>query len=122
MFGLAAVSALLGPTAVNKLGTRTCLVAGYLVSVVFVTVHLYPKVSVLLPGYILMGAWLGCWTASRTAVLMMLASKMAYVLSDREECELEGNGRREAVARNLARGLQVKSRHVRYTAEPPCNV
>ncbi|XP_025412897.1 UNC93-like protein isoform X2 [Sipha flava] len=107
MFGLAAVSALLGPTAVNKLGTRTCLVAGYLVSVVFVTVHLYPKVSVLLPGYILMGAWLGCWTASRTAVLMMLASKMAYVLSDREECELEGNGRREAVARNLARGLQV---------------
>jgi hypothetical protein len=26
------------------------------------------------------------------------------------------------VARNLARGLQVKSRHVRYTAEPPCNV
>lgn len=107
MFGMAAVSALLGPTAVHRLGTRTCLVAGYLVSVAFVAVHLYPKVSVLVPGYFMMGAWLGCWTASRTAVLMTLASKMAYVLSDREECELEGNGRREAVARNLARGLQV---------------
>ncbi|XP_060865393.1 protein unc-93 homolog A [Metopolophium dirhodum] len=107
MFGMAAMSALFGPTAVHRLGTRTCLVAGYLVSVAFVTVHLYPKVAVLVPGYFLMGAWLGCWTASRTAVLMALASKMAYVLSDREECELEGNGRREAVARNLARGLQV---------------
>ncbi|XP_060853844.1 UNC93-like protein isoform X2 [Rhopalosiphum padi] len=107
MFGMAAMSALFGPTAVHRLGTRTCLVAGYLVSVAFVTVHLYPKVTVLAPGYFLMGAWLGCWTASRTAVLMALASKMAYVLSDREEFELEGNGRREAVARNLARGLQV---------------
>lgn len=121
MFSIAAVSALLGPTAVSKLGTRTCLVAGYMVSVVFVTVHLYPKVSVLLPGYFLMGAWLGCWTASRTAVLMTLASKMAYVLSDREECELEGNGRREAVAKNLARGLQVRDRYVRYTATLPSN-
>lgn len=107
MFGVAAASALCGPTAVQRLGTRTCLVAGYLVSVAFVAAHLYPKVSVLAPVYLLMGAWLGCWTASRTAVLMALASKMAYVLSDREECELEGNGRREAVARNLARGLQV---------------
>lgn len=107
MFGVAAASALYGPTAVHRLGTRTCLVAGYLVSAAFVAVHLYPKVSVLAPGYLLMGAWLGCWTASRTAVLMALASKMAYVLSDREECELEGTGRREAVARNLARGLQV---------------
>jgi len=110
MFGMAAVSALLGPTAVHRLGTRACLVAGYLVSVAFVAVHLYPKVSVLVPGYFVMGAWLGCWTASRTAVLMTLASKMAYVLSDREECELDGNGRREAVARNLARGLQVTRR------------
>ncbi|XP_050428070.1 protein unc-93 homolog A [Adelges cooleyi] len=107
MFGVAALSALLGPTAVQRLGTRTCLVAGYLVAVAFVGVHLYPKVTVLWPGYLLMGAWLGCWTASRTAVLMTLSSKMAYVLSDREECELEGNGRREAVARNLARGLQM---------------
>ncbi|XP_050548915.1 protein unc-93 homolog A [Daktulosphaira vitifoliae] len=107
MFGMAAISALIGPTAVHRLGTRSCLVVGYVVAVAFVGVHLYPKVSILLPGYFLMGAWLGCWTASRTAILMTLASKMAYVLSDREECELEGNGRRVAVARNLARGLQV---------------
>lgn len=114
MFGMAAVSALFGPTAVSRLGTRTCLVAGYLVAVAFIAVHLYPKVSVLLPGYFLMGVWLGCWTASQTAVLMTLSSKMAYVLSDREECELEGSGRREAVAMNLARGLQVSSPKV-YT-------
>lgn len=114
MFGMAAMSALIGPTAVHRLGTRTCLVVGYVVAVAFIGVHLYPKVSVLLPGYFLMGAWLGCWTASRTAVLMTLASKMAYVLSDREECELEGNGRREAVARNLARGLQVRDYVFRF--------
>ncbi|VVC39726.1 Hypothetical protein CINCED_3A002795 [Cinara cedri] len=107
MFGMAAVSALFGPTAVSRLGTRTCLIAGYLVAVVFIAVHLYPKVSILLPGYLLMGTWMGCWTASRTAVLMTLSSKIAYVLSDKEECELEGNGRREAVAMNLGRGLQM---------------
>lgn len=110
MFAIAALSSLFTPAVLRRLGPNWTLIICYSFACFFVGVHLYPTVCSLIPGYLLMGAWLGPLVGARVTALMTLASKLTHVLSQEEEEEVEdaeGLGRREVMVQRLSRGLQV---------------
>ncbi|XP_034237571.1 UNC93-like protein [Thrips palmi] len=118
-FAAAALSALVAPAVVARLGPNWTLILGYLGISVFLAAHLYPTLEVLLPTYLAAGLCLGPLAVARVTVLMALSSKLALQLTEQEEQdadaeELEavmagagGGGRTETVLRRLARGLQM---------------
>ncbi|XP_075217840.1 protein unc-93 homolog A [Lycorma delicatula] len=110
LFALGSLSSLGTPILVHKIGSNWSLILSYTGTCVFFGVHLYPRVYTLIPGYLLMGIWLGPLAGARITFLMTLASKLSYVLSDEEEDEIEylaGITRRELIIERLSRGLHV---------------
>ncbi|KAJ9576175.1 hypothetical protein L9F63_006997 [Diploptera punctata] len=106
LHALASLSSLAAPTLVQRLGCNWTLILGYAHACVFFGLHLYPVAYTMVPGYIVMGLWLGPLVSARVTFLMTLASKLSYVVSEDEEAEEQNNCRRETVVRRLARGLQ----------------
>ena len=106
LHALASLSSLVAPTLVQRLGCNWTLILGYAHACIFFGLHLYPVAYTMVPGYVVMGLWLGPLVSARVTFLMTLASKLSYVVSEDEEAEEVSSCRRETVVRRLARGLQ----------------
>nr|CAD7577526.1 unnamed protein product [Timema californicum] len=105
LFSVAALSSLVSPFLVQRIGTNWTLILGYIHASVFFGLHLYPTAYTLIPGYVMMGMWVGPITSARQTFLMTLASKLSFVATEEEEMEDNG-GRWETTVQRLARGLQ----------------
>ncbi|CAG2059189.1 unnamed protein product [Timema podura] len=105
LFSVAALSSLVSPFLVQRIGTNWTLILGYIHASVFFGLHLYPTAYTLIPGYVMMGMWVGPITSARQTFLMTLASKLSFVTTEEEEMEDNG-GRWETTVQRLARGLQ----------------
>lgn len=108
LYFLAAVSALFSPFVAHKVGITKCIWVCYAISTVFIGVHLYPKVYLLIPAYILMGLSTGHLNSTRITYLIMLASKLKFVLSEEEENEFQSkleSTKRESLVQKLFRGI-----------------
>lgn len=108
LYLLAAVSALFSPYVAHRFGITKCLSICYGVSTIFVAVHLYPKLYLLIPAYILMGLSAGHLNSANIAYLIMLASKLKFVLSEEEENEFHSkleSTKRESLVQKLFRGI-----------------
>ncbi|PSN37175.1 hypothetical protein C0J52_20662 [Blattella germanica] len=106
LHAIAALSSLGAPTLVQRLGCNWTLILGYAHACIFFGLHLYPVAYTMVPGYIVMGLWLGPLVSARVTFLMTIASKLSYVVTEDDEAEEENTCRRETVVRRLARGLQ----------------
>lgn len=99
-----AISSLLGPSFVHKLGSNVILLCSYIVFIVFYVTHLYPSLFLLLPMSIFLGLVLGPLASSQIAFLMTLSVKLGYMFSEEEE---EAKTlRRTCIIRRLARAFQ----------------
>lgn len=110
LYLLAAVSTLFSPFVAHKIGVTKCLVLCYAVGTAFIGVHLYPKWYLLMPAYALMGFAVGHLGTSEITYLLMLVSKLKFVLSEKEENELQSkleSTKRESLAQKLFRGLTI---------------
>lgn len=112
LFLVSTPSILLSLLIIRKLGINWCIIISYIFVTLFLSVHIYPKLYVLIIGYFLMGLWLGPLTISQVTFLMTLASKLSYVLSEREEEEMDETyllGRKEIIVHRLSRYLTFSS-------------
>lgn len=112
LYFLAATSTLFSPFVAHKIGITKCLVSCYALAVIFVGVHLYPERYLLIPAYVVMGLSVGHLNSSKVTYLIMLASKLKFVLSEEEENELQNeldltSTKRESLAQKLFRGLSL---------------
>lgn len=108
LYFLAAVSALFSPYIAHRLGITKCLSVCYAISTIFIAIHLYPKVYLLIPAYILMGLSTGHLNSTRITYLIMLASKLKFVLNEEEENEFQSkleSTKRESLVQKLFRGV-----------------
>lgn len=108
LYLLAAFSALISPFVAHKMGVTKCLSLSYVTATVFVGVHLYPKLYLLIPAYVMMGLAAGHLNSSRITYLIMLASKLKFVLSEEEESEFQNkldSTKRESLVQKLFRGI-----------------
>lgn len=108
LYFLAAVSALASPFVAHRMGITKCLSLCYATATVFVGIHLYPKLYLLIPAYILMGFSTGHLNSTKITYLIMLASKLKFVLSEEEESEFQSkldSTKRESLVQKLFRGI-----------------
>lgn len=108
LYFLAAVSTLLSPFVAHKIGVTKCLSLCYLIATVFVGIHLYPRLYLLIPGYILMGVSTGHLNNTRITYLIMLASKLKFVLNEEEESQFQSkleSTKRESLVQKLFRHI-----------------
>jgi hypothetical protein len=108
LHAVASLSSLVAPTLVQRVGCNWTLILGYAHACLFFGLHLYPTPYTLVPAYLTLGLWLGPLVSARVTLLMTLASKLSYLVTEDEEGEdvEENSSRRETVVRRLARGLQ----------------
>lgn len=100
----AAISSLLGPSLLQKLGSNVIFLCSYIVFVVFYISHMYPSLFLLLPMSIFLGLALGPLTLSQITFLMTLSVKLGYMFSEEEEDAK--TLRRTCIIRRLARAFQ----------------
>ncbi|RZC37972.1 UNC93-like protein, partial [Asbolus verrucosus] len=100
----AALSSILGPSLVQKLGTNAVFLCSYLVFVVFYASHLYPSLFLLVPVSVVLGLALGPLISSQITFLMTLSAKISYMFS--EEDDDSKAIRRTCIIRRLARAFQ----------------
>lgn len=104
LYLLAALSALLSPSLIQKVGTNAILLIAYGAFAVFYSVHLYPVLYLLLPVYIVLGLVLGPLSLARVSFLMTLSTKLSYAFT--EEDEEAKNLRRTCIIRRVARAFK----------------
>ncbi|KAF2885088.1 hypothetical protein ILUMI_21091 [Ignelater luminosus] len=104
MFVLAAVSTLLGPYIVHRVGANVVFLLSYAVFSVFYAAHLYPTLYLLVPVYVILGLVLGQVSLCYIAFLMGISSKMSCAMSDDDD-ELR-LARRTVIIRRFARAIK----------------
>ncbi|XP_068901153.1 UNC93-like protein isoform X3 [Tenebrio molitor] len=100
----AALSSILGPSLVQKLGTNAVFLCSYLGFAVFYVSHLCPSLYLLLPASVALGVALGPLVSSQMTFLMTLSAKISYMFS--EEDDDSKAIRRTCIIRRLARAFQ----------------
>lgn len=104
LYLVAALSSILSPSLVQKLGTNAVFSIAYGAFAVFYAAHLYPVLYLLLPVYFVLGLVLGPLSLARVSFLMTLSAKLSYVFS--EEDEEAKNLRRTCIIRRVARAFK----------------
>lgn len=100
----AALSTLLGPTLVHKLGTNWVLFVFYIAYIIFYSCHFYPVLYLLIPMYMVFGLCFGPVCIGRITFLMTLSSKLSYTAADEDEDNKYL--RKTCVIRRVARSFQ----------------
>lgn len=109
LFAIASLSSLAIVAVIKRFGTNSTLKICYACAIVFFAAHLYPKMYILIPSYVIMGLSLGPLAGARVAALMAFATKYSYVLSDSEENEInhaDHTSRRDTIVLKIARWMQ----------------
>lgn len=104
LYLIAAISSILSPSLIQKLGTNIILLVSYGAFAVFYTAHLYPVLYLLVPIYFVLGLILGPLSLARVSFLMTLSTKLSYVFT--EEDEDSKNLRRICIIRRVARAFK----------------
>lgn len=104
LYFFAALSSILGPSLIQKLGTNAILLISYAAFCFFYAAHLIPVIYLLVPVYFLVGLALGPLTLARVSFLMTLSTKLSYALG--EEDEDSKNLRRTCIIRRAARAFK----------------
>ncbi|XP_046739394.1 protein unc-93 homolog A isoform X2 [Diprion similis] len=104
LFATATLTSCFAPIIVQRVNTNLTLCLGHLVTSIFVGVHLYPEWYLLVPGYVLLGAWVSPCFLARTSQVNISAARLSLVSSDPEDPD---ETRRECHLRRLSRGLRL---------------
>lgn len=104
LYFMASLSSLLSPSLVQKLGTNSIFLISYSVFCVFYIAHMFPFIYLLFPLYIVAGFVLGPISLARVSFLMVISSKLSYVLSDEDQDAKFL--RRTCVVRRVARAFK----------------
>lgn len=104
LYVFAALSSILAPSVVQKLGINAALMLSYVVFAIFYAVHFYPVIYVLVPVYILLGLALGPASLAQVSFLMIISSKISYIFS--EDDEDSKVLRRTCIIRRIARAIK----------------
>lgn len=104
LYAVVALTSCFAPIIIQKFGTNLVIIISHLITIIFISTHLFPRWYILLPSYAVLGICISPSVLARTTHVFTCATNLNVVCIDPEDPD---ETRHECLLRRLNRGIKL---------------